>query len=98
VGEVVGGGADYFWGDSPDGPVHGGNINIGGALVVPDGALLPVEVHVEKTDTEVFTLFNLAYSYDLDSNRTLLTYPAVGSVTYAFGPAGRLSTVGTATR
>ncbi|HEY6202469.1 MAG TPA: RHS repeat-associated core domain-containing protein [Candidatus Limnocylindria bacterium] len=36
---------------------------------------------------------NLAYDYDLDSNRTLLTYPTVGSVTYAFGPAGRLSTV-----
>jgi len=36
---------------------------------------------------------NLVYDYDLDSNRTLLTYPTVGSVTYAFSPAGRLSTV-----
>jgi RHS repeat-associated protein len=36
---------------------------------------------------------NLVYGYDLDSDRTLLTYPTVGSVTYAFSPAGRLSTV-----
>ncbi|TMC51661.1 MAG: RHS repeat protein, partial [Chloroflexi bacterium] len=35
----------------------------------------------------------LAYGYDLDSNRTTLTYPTVGSVTYAFSPASRLSSV-----
>ena len=27
---------------------------------VPGAALLPIEVHVEKTDTEVFTLFNFS--------------------------------------
>jgi RHS repeat-associated protein len=36
---------------------------------------------------------NLVYGYDLDSNRTLLTYPSVGSVTYGFSNAGRLLTV-----
>ncbi|MGH3085662.1 MAG: hypothetical protein ACRDNP_16675, partial [Gaiellaceae bacterium] len=35
----------------------------------------------------------LGYGYDLDSNRTTLTYPTVGSVTYGFSPGGYLSTV-----
>lgn len=35
----------------------------------------------------------LGYGYDLDSNRTTLTYPAVGAVTYVFSPAGRLSSL-----
>jgi RHS repeat-associated protein len=35
----------------------------------------------------------LGYEYDLDSNRTKLTYPTVGAVTYVPSPAGRLSTV-----
>jgi RHS repeat-associated protein len=35
----------------------------------------------------------LGYGYDLDSNRTTLTYPTVGSVTYAFSPASRLSSL-----
>src|SRR5207245_6962792 len=33
----------------------------------------------------------LGYGYDLDSNRTTVTYPTVGAVTYVFSPAGRLS-------
>jgi RHS repeat-associated protein len=33
----------------------------------------------------------LGYGYDLDSNRTTLTYPTVGSVTSIYSPAGRLS-------
>src|SRR2546428_10357773 len=33
----------------------------------------------------------LAYGYDLDSNRTTLTYPGSSTVTYAFSNAGRLS-------
>ncbi len=36
---------------------------------------------------------NLVYDYDLDSNRFLLTYPTVGSVTYGFSNAGRLLTL-----
>lgn len=35
----------------------------------------------------------LGYGYDLDSNRTTLTYPTVGSVSYVFSPAGRLSSL-----
>jgi RHS repeat-associated protein len=35
----------------------------------------------------------LGYGYDLDSNRTTLTYPTVGAVTYVFSPAGRLSSL-----
>jgi RHS repeat-associated protein len=35
----------------------------------------------------------LGYGYDLDSNRTTLTYPTVGSVSYVFSPAGRLASL-----
>lgn len=35
----------------------------------------------------------LGYGYDLDSNRTTLTYPSPGSVTYVFSPAKRLSSL-----
>lgn len=35
----------------------------------------------------------LGYGYDLDSNRITLTYPTVGSVTYAYSNAGRLNSV-----
>jgi RHS repeat-associated protein len=35
----------------------------------------------------------LGYEYDLDSNRTKITYPTVGAVTYVPSPAGRLSSV-----
>ncbi|MEK6225545.1 MAG: RHS repeat-associated core domain-containing protein [Chloroflexota bacterium] len=35
----------------------------------------------------------LGYGYDLDSNRTTLTYPIVGAVSYVFSPAGRLSSL-----
>jgi YD repeat-containing protein len=35
----------------------------------------------------------LGYGYDLDSNRTTLAYPTVGSVTYSFSNAGRLGSL-----
>jgi RHS repeat-associated protein len=35
----------------------------------------------------------IGYGYDLDSNRTTLTYPTVGSVSYVFSPGGQMSSL-----